>query len=93
MKITNRIAQAQMLKMESEAMGLYGMARFYENILLRLIRENPIIKRCNCCQNSFREIPENATVVDDNSGFDGVYFDCKCGSTMFIPSEKIKRAA
>lgn len=46
------------------------------------------IKVCNCCNNEFNKIPENAKYSDDKE-LGGAYWNCDCGSTMFIPNKKL----
>lgn len=47
-----------------------------------------IQKRCTCCGHRFERIPEDARFHDDNSPLRGFYWECRCGSTLFVPADR-----
>lgn len=50
------------------------------------------VKRCGCCEKVFDTVPEHAKYhVDKECGLtNGYYWNCNCGSTMFIPEAKAR---
>lgn len=48
-----------------------------------------IIRQCSCGKPHLK-IPENAKFHDSDDSFAGYYFNCSCGSTIFVPKEKVK---
>jgi len=50
-------------------------------------------KKCNCCETITTEIPEDARYLDKNDILDGAYFECRCGSTLFIPKQIVIKLA
>lgn len=45
------------------------------------------IKKCACGLEHF-EIPADATWVAEKNSFPGVYWNCHCGSTLFLPASR-----
>lgn len=48
----------------------------------------PTPKACSCGK-VHKVIPADAKVQCEGDDLDGVYFDCACGSTLFIPAEEM----
>ena len=41
-------------------------------------------KKCNCCGKIHTEVPSNARRMIDENILIGWFFECECGSTMFV---------
>lgn len=50
-------------------------------------------KTCKCCNTITTKIPEDARYLDKNDILDGAYFECRCGSTLFIPKQIVIKIA
>lgn len=46
-------------------------------------------KKCSCGI-EYTKLPDDNKFVHYNDPMDGIYFNCTCGSTCFIPIAKIK---
>jgi len=46
-----------------------------------------IIKKCGCCGKLFESIPKNCIHEKNNDEFDGYWWHCDCGETLFIPTK------
>ena len=54
---------------------------------------DPPAKRCGCCGSVHLAPPADARIADMGDAFDGLYWECACGSTLFLPARKIQEAA
>lgn len=50
-------------------------------------------KICARCQKVWTKVPETARVMCEDDVFDGSYWECDCGTTLFVPAKKIVEAA
>lgn len=41
------------------------------------------MKKCNCCDKEHTNLPEKYDINEH-----GLWFDCECGSTLFISTEE-----
>lgn len=47
-------------------------------------------KVCGCCQKVWTKIPRTARWLLTDDDFAGAYFDCDCGSTLFVPQAELE---
>lgn len=50
-------------------------------------------KKCNCCGNLYIQIPSGARFLDNCDPLGGWYWECSCGSTLFVPAKDLKVVA
>lgn len=48
-----------------------------------------MMKTCSCGR-THTEPPKDARVQNTGDAFDGIYWECSCGSTIFFPRKKIE---
>lgn len=48
-------------------------------------------KKCKVCGIVHLNLPRSFRKLWENDPMDGVYFECKCGTTMFIPRTRIEQ--
>jgi hypothetical protein len=46
-------------------------------------------RTCSCCNEKHLMIPENAKHQNDGDELAGWYWECKCGTTLFVPEKEI----
>ena len=51
------------------------------------------LKECLKCKIQYFRLPESARLFWANDPFDGIYFECKCGTTIWLPRSKIESKA